>query len=29
VIVEGHLTLIHDAPVRVVAARERSPGGQD
>ena len=23
VIVEGHLTLIHDAPVRVVAARER------
>lgn len=29
VIVEGHLTLIHDAPVRVVAARERAPGGQD
>jgi HlyD family secretion protein len=29
VIVEGHLTLIHYAPVRVVAARERSPGGQD
>jgi RND family efflux transporter MFP subunit len=29
VIVEGHLTLIHDAPVRVVAARERAPGAQD
>lgn len=29
VIVEGHLTLTHDAPVRVVAARERSTGGQD
>ena len=29
VIVEGHLTLIHDAPVRTVAARERSPGAQD
>lgn len=29
VIVDGHLTLIHDAPVRVVAARERAPGGQD
>lgn len=27
VIVEGHLTLTHDAPVRVVAARERTPGG--
>jgi membrane fusion protein (multidrug efflux system) len=26
VIVEGHLTLIHDAPVRAVAARERTPG---
>jgi HlyD family secretion protein len=29
VIVEGHLTLTHDAPVRVVASRERAPGGQD
>jgi membrane fusion protein (multidrug efflux system) len=29
VIVEGHLTLTHDAPVRVVAARERTAGGQD
>ncbi len=29
VIVEGHLTLTHDAPVRVVAARERAPGSQD
>jgi RND family efflux transporter MFP subunit len=29
VIVEGHLTLTHDAPVRTVAARERSTGGQD
>ena len=29
VIVEGHLTLTHDAPVRVVAARERGPGAQD
>ena len=29
VIVEGHLTLTHDAPVRVVATRERAPGGQD
>ena len=29
VIVEGHLTLIHDAPVRVVASRERAPGAQD
>lgn len=26
VIVEGHLTLTHDAPVRAVAARERTPG---
>ncbi|MEX2182424.1 MAG: efflux RND transporter periplasmic adaptor subunit [Gemmatimonadaceae bacterium] len=29
VIVEGHLTLIHDAPVRMVAAREQSPGAPD
>ena len=29
VIIEGHLTLTHDAPVRVVAARERNPGSQD
>lgn len=29
VIVEGHLTLTHDAPVRIVAARERGPGAQD
>lgn len=29
VIIEGHLTLTHDAPVRVVAARERAPGSQD
>ena len=29
VIVEGHLTLTHDAPVRVVAQRERAPGQQD
>ncbi len=29
VIVEGHLTLTHDAPVRVVASREKSPGSQD
>lgn len=29
VIIEGHLTLTHDAPVRVVAARERDPGSQD
>ena len=29
VIVEGHLTLTHDAPVRVVASRERSSGSQD
>ncbi len=29
VIVEGHLTLTHDAPVRVVASRERAPGQQD
>lgn len=29
VIIEGHLTLTHDAQVRVVAARERSPGSQD
>ena len=29
VIVEGHLTLTHDAPVRVVAKRERQPGQQD
>jgi membrane fusion protein (multidrug efflux system) len=29
VITEGHLTLIHDAPVRVVASRERDPGSQD
>ncbi len=29
VIIEGHLTLTHDAPVRVVAARERAPGAQD
>jgi len=29
VIVEGHLTLTHDAPVRVVASRERAPGAQD
>lgn len=27
VIVEGHLTLTHDAPVRAVAARERTAGG--
>ena len=25
IIVEGHLTLTHDAPVRVVAPRERNP----
>ncbi len=29
VIVDGHLTLTHDAPVRVVASRERGPGSQD
>lgn len=29
VIVEGHLTLTHDAPVRVVASREQTPGVQD
>lgn len=29
VIIEGHLTLTHDAPVRVVAPRERNPGSQD
>jgi len=29
VIIEGHLTLTHDAPVRVVAARERAPGARD
>lgn len=29
VIVEGHLTLTHDAPVRVVAQRERQPGRPD
>jgi RND family efflux transporter MFP subunit len=29
VIIEGHLTLTHDAPVRVVAQREREPGAQD
>lgn len=29
VIIEGHLTLTHDAPVRVVAQRERDPGSQD
>ncbi len=29
VIVDGHLTLTHDAQVRVVAARERNPGGTD
>lgn len=29
VIIEGHLTLTHDAPVRVVASRERDPGAQD
>ncbi len=29
VIVEGHLTLIHDAPVRTVAAREQAPGSPD
>lgn len=29
VITEGHLTLIHDAPVRVVASRERDAGAQD
>lgn len=29
VIVEGHLTLTHDAPVRVVAKRESAPGSQD
>ena len=25
----GHLTLTHDAPVRVVAAREQNPGSRD
>jgi HlyD family secretion protein len=29
VIVQGHLTLTHDAPVRVVAAREQNPGAPD
>jgi membrane fusion protein (multidrug efflux system) len=29
VITEGHLTLIHDAQVRVVARRETGPGSQD
>ena len=29
VIVEGHLTLTHDAPVRVVAQRERTAGSPD
>lgn len=29
VIVEGHLTLTHDAPVRTVARRENPPGSQD
>lgn len=29
VITEGHLTLIHDAQVRVVARRERAPTSQD
>lgn len=29
VIVQGHLTLTHDAPVRVVAAREQNPGSPD
>jgi len=29
VIVQGHLTLTHDAPVRVVAAREQNPGSRD
>lgn len=29
VIVEGHLTLTHDAPVRVVAKRESAPGSND
>ena len=29
VIVDGHLTLTHDAQVRVVAQRERSPGSSD
>ena len=29
VIVEGHLTLTHDAPVRTVAAREQAHGGRE
>ena len=29
VIVQGHLTLTHDAPVRVVASREQNPGSPD
>lgn len=29
VIVQGHLTLTHDAPVRVVAQREQAPGARD
>jgi membrane fusion protein, multidrug efflux system len=29
VIIEGHLTLTHDAQVRVVASRERTAGAQD
>ena len=29
VIVDGHLTLTHDAQVRVVASRERGPGSPD
>jgi multidrug efflux pump subunit AcrA (membrane-fusion protein) len=29
VIIEGHLTLIHDAQVRVVPRRETTPGSQD
>lgn len=29
VIVQGHLTLTHDAPVRVVASREQNPGSRD
>jgi HlyD family secretion protein len=28
VLVEGHLTLTHDAPVRVVARAERTPGNR-
>lgn len=29
VIIEGHLTLIHDAPVRIVASRERANNSRD